>query len=109
MSVGPSPKVAMPVSTVVSLYANAQRISFEMPTVERDLTGKNRVGMRSSRESNPTFVAEGDAKCGTITQIPRNRMSVGLQCTSTKILADFIVANLKMKWILFSRADPHLL
>ncbi len=66
----PSPEVAMPVSTVVSLNSEPQRVPLKTPAIQRDPAGKKRVGMRGSRESNPALVAQRDAKRGTIMQSP---------------------------------------
>src|ERR1039458_9015792 len=70
IGMGPSPEVAMPVSAVVSLNSEPQRIPFKTPAIQRDLAGKKRVGMRGSRESNPALVAQRDAKLGSTVQIP---------------------------------------
>ena len=70
MRMGPSPEVAMAVTTVVSLHSEAQWVSCKTPAVQRNLAGKKRVGMRRSGESNPPLVAERDAKCRTIAEVP---------------------------------------
>jgi hypothetical protein len=48
ISVRPAPKVAMPVSTIVSLNSEAQWIHFAAAAIESDLPGKQRIGMRRS-------------------------------------------------------------
>ena len=66
----PRPEVAMPVSTVVSLYAEAQRVPSETPAIKRDLPRKHCIGMRRARETNPALVAQRQAKSGTVIQVP---------------------------------------
>ena len=101
----PRPEVAMPVSAVVSLHSKPQRLSFETPAIQPDHAGKNRVGMRRSRESNPALVAQRDPKFGMILQIPRDRMPSNFQFSAAGALADFILAHSEMKWILSSGAE----
>ncbi len=109
----------MPVSAVVSLHSGSQRIPPKTPAIEiaaiyvpaaikaiyGDLAGKERVGMRSARKSDPSLVAQCNAKTGTPLQIPRNRVPINLQIPPAGILVDFVVANSEMKWILSSRAQ----
>jgi len=98
----PGPELAMPVSTVVSLNAETQRVSCKTPSIQRDRARKKRIGMRRSRESYPSLIAQRIAKCRTIIQIPRNRVSLGVQCSPAGALADFIVADSEVEWILAS-------
>src|SRR5208282_5950741 len=70
ISMGPSPEVAMPVSAVVSLHSEPQRVSLKSPAIQRDVAGKKRIGMRGARESNPALVAQRGAKRGTVMQVP---------------------------------------
>ncbi len=117
---GPSPELTMPVSAVVSLHSGSQRIPPKTPAIDiaaiylpaisikaiyRDLAGKKRVRMRSARKSDPSLVAQRNAKRGTPLQIPRNRVPINLQVPPAGILAHFVVANSEMKWILSSRAQ----
>ena len=101
----PSPEVAMPVSAVVSLHSEAQRIAFEAPAIERDLAGKKRVGMRRSRESNPALVAQRDAKCGTIA----DSHEIAWPSTSNAPWQEFspisLLPILEVEWILPSGAE----
>ena len=60
--VRPPPEAAMPVSTVVPLHAEAQRISGKLPAIERDLSGEERIRMRRSGKPDPALVAQGDSK-----------------------------------------------
>ncbi len=60
----------MPVSTVVSLHAESQRISGNGSAIEYDLSRKECIGVGRARETNPAFVAQGHAKSGAVTQIP---------------------------------------
>ena len=53
----PSPEVTMPVPTVMPLNSEPQRASIKTPVIKGDLSRKNRVGMRGSRESNPALIA----------------------------------------------------
>src|ERR1035438_10214905 len=105
IGVGPSPEVAMAVSTIVSLNSEPQRIPVKTAAIERDVPGKKRVGMRCSGESNPAFVAQRETKCGLILDIPGNRVAINFQRSAAGILADFVVADSKMEWILPSRAE----
>ncbi len=100
----------MAVSTVVSLHSESQRISPKTPAIDvaaiyGDLAGKKRVGMRSARKSDPSLVAQCNAKRGTPLQIPRNRVPINFQVPPAGILADFVVAKSEMKWILSSHAE----
>ena len=58
----PSPKVAVPVSAVVALNSEAERISAKDLAIENDLTRKCGIRVRRSRETNPSFIAQGYAK-----------------------------------------------
>lgn len=74
----PGPEIAMPVSTVMSLHAEPERVACRSSTIEDNLAGKNRIGMRRPRETDPAFVAQCYAKSGTIVQIPGDSVSVDL-------------------------------
>jgi len=105
----PRPEVAMPVSAVVSLHAKAQRVAGEAPAIERDLPGKKCIGMRRSRETNPAFVAQRDAKRGTVAQMPRDRVTINCQVSPAGILMDRVIARSKMKWSLAFAAEIQAL
>jgi len=107
--VGPSPEVAMPVSAVVSLHSEPQRIARKAPAIKHDLAGKKRVGMRGSRESNPALVAQRDPKCGTTVQVPRNCVPRNLHFSSARVLADFMVADLEVERTLPAGAELQTL
>jgi hypothetical protein len=100
MRMRPSPEVAMPVSTIVSLNSDPQRASVKTPPIQRDPARKDSIGMRSSREADPAFIAERDAKRRTIMQIPCNRVPLNFQYASTGILADLVLADSKVEGIL---------
>jgi len=102
---GPSPEVAMPKSRVVPLYSEPQRIPIKTAAIERDLAGKNRVGMWRSGKSDPSLVAQGDAKRGTPVQIPRDRVALNFQVPPAGIFGDFVVADSQVKRILPPRAE----
>ncbi len=63
--------------------------------------------MRSSREPDPSLMAQRAAKRRTITQIPRNLMSVNVQVSTAKILANFVRRNPKPKRVLSPVAEFH--
>src|SRR5208337_4250551 len=74
-----------------------------------DLAGKKRIGMRCSRESNPSLVAEREAKGGTPVQVPRNCVPINFQRSAAGILSDFTGPNTKMEWILPPCAETEVL
>jgi len=100
MRMRPSPEVAMPVSTIVSLNSDPQRASVKTPPIQRDPARKDSIGMRSSREADPAFIAERDAKRRTIIQIPCNCVPLNFEYASTGILADLVLADSKVEGIL---------
>ncbi len=102
---GPSPEVTMPVSAVVSLYSESQRISFKRPLVQSDLSGKRCVGMRRSRESNPALAAQCDAKSRMILQVPGELMSLKFQASTARCFANFVAADSEVEWVLSSTAQ----
>jgi hypothetical protein len=106
---GPSPEVAMPVSTVVSLHSEPQRVPRKTPAIQRDLSRKECIGMRCSRESDPALGAQRYAKRGTISHIPRNRAPLNFEPSPAGVLSDFIVANAEVERILFSGAEIQTL
>src|SRR5208283_479416 len=103
--VRPGPEVAMAESAVVSLHAEPESVSGKGAAVERDLAGKNRVGMRRSREANPALIAQSHAKCGTVAEIPRHCVAIDCQGPSAGIFLDLVAANSKVKRSLTSAAD----
>lgn len=103
--VRPRPKLAMPISAVVSLNPKAQRISLETPPIERNLPREKCIGMRRSGEPNPSLAADLDAKCGMILQIPRDLVSVDFQRSPTRIVLNAIVGNSQVERIFSSIAD----
>jgi len=109
IGMGPGPEIAMPVSAVVPLHSESQRIAGKSFAIQHDLAGKKSVRMRSSGKSNPPLVAQSDAKRRTPMQIPRNVMPLNLHHSATKSFADFIVARAELKRILFSGAEPQAL
>ena len=96
----PSPEIAMPVSTIVSLNSDPQRASVKTPPIQRDPARKDSIGMRGSREADPAFIAERDAKRRTIIQIPCNCVPLNFEYASTGILADLVLADSKVEGIL---------
>src|ERR1039458_3759419 len=105
MRMRPSPEVAMAITTVVSLHSEAQGITFKDPVIQHDLAGNKRIGMRRSRESNPTLVAHRDAKCRTVADVPGKRVPVNLQPSPAGVLVNFIDADSEVEWILPSGAE----
>src|SRR5579864_2531049 len=95
--VGPSPEVPMPVSTVVSLDSESQRVPSEAPAIECDLRRKHCIGMRRARETDPAFVAQRHAKSGTVIQVPRDRVTINFQGSPTRILVNLVVADSEVK------------
>ena len=93
----PGPEAAMPVSAIVSLHSEAQRVSGETPAIEGDLPEKKRIGVRRARETNPAFVAQRYAKRRTVVQVPGDRVPINLQGSVAGIFSDPIVANSKVK------------
>jgi hypothetical protein len=109
MRMGPSPKIAMPISAVVSLNSEPKRVAFKGLAIQRDLAEKKRVRMRCPRESNPTLVAQRDAKHGTIVQIPRDGVPLNLQCSPAGALADFVATDSEVEWTSLSVAETQAL
>jgi len=104
----PSPEVTMPVSAVVSLYSESQRISLKLALVQRDLSGKRCVGMRRSRESNPALAAQCDAKRRMILQLPGEFMSLNFQASTAECLANFVSGDSEVEWVLSSIAQIEI-
>ena len=101
----PRPEIAMPVSAVMPLHSEPQRISRKGSSIERDLPRKNRVGMWRTREANPALVAQGHAECRAVAQVPGDQMSVQLQAPLAGIFADAVIFNAKVKRIFPSPAN----
>src|ERR1700675_1246124 len=66
---GPCPEIAMPVSQVMSLTSETQRVSRECAPVEHDFSGENRVGARRARKANPPLVAQRYTKRRSVSQV----------------------------------------
>ena len=107
--VRPGPEIAMPVSAVMSLHAEAERIVGLTSAIKNNLARKNRVRMGRPRETNPAFIAQRYAKRGTAVQIPGDCVTVDFQGASAAILFDHIAAVSKMKWSLAARAKLQTL
>src|ERR1039458_3099031 len=105
---GPRPELAMPISTVMSLNSEPQRGALKTPAVQSDAAGKDCVGMRSSRKSNPTLMAQSDAKRGMTLQIPSERMSVQFQVSPAGSLPDSVGTDSKVKRILPRGANVEI-
>jgi hypothetical protein len=105
---GPRPELAMPISTVMSLNSEPQRGALKTPAVQRDAAGKDCVGMRSSRKSNPTLMAQSDAKRGMTLQIPSERMSVQFQVSAAGRLPDSVGTDSKVERILPRGANVEI-
>src|SRR5437660_3825766 len=70
VGVRPCPKIAMPVSAIVSLHAGPQNLSRIAPPIERDLPGKHSVRVRCTRKTNPSLITERHAKRRAVAQFP---------------------------------------
>src|SRR5271166_2712797 len=90
----------MAITAVVPLHSEAQRVRFDSAPVQRDMAGKERIGMWSSRKSNPALVAQREAKCRTIANVPGNRLPADFQRAAAEALADFVVGDSEVKRIL---------
>ena len=101
----PGPKVAMPVSTIVSLKPEPQRVSCKTPVIEGNPPRKTGVGMRRSRKTDPALVAQRHSKGGAVAQIPGNRMTVNFQRAAAGAVFDSIVTDSEVEWGLTSSAD----
>ena len=96
----PSPEVAMAITAVVPLYPEAQWVRLNSPPIERDLAGKHCVGVRRPRESNPALIAQRGAECRTIVNVPGKRLPANFQGPAAEPLADFIISDSEVEWIL---------
>jgi len=101
----PGPGVAMPVSTIMSLHPEPQRVPGKSPLIESDLPGKTRVGMRRSRKTNPALIAQRDPKGRAVVQIPRDRMPRNFQRAPAGVVFDPVVADSEVEWGLASGAE----
>jgi hypothetical protein len=104
----PSPVAAMPVSAVVSLYSESERISLKLPPVQGDPSRKRCVGMRRSRESNPALAAQCDAKRRMILQVPGELMSLHFEASTAGGFANFVGADSEVEWVLSSIAQIEI-
>src|SRR5581483_8472785 len=56
-------------------------------------------------KANPTLIAHGGAKCGTIMKIPGNVMAINIQCAFAGVLVDRVSADPQVKWRYASSAE----
>src|ERR1700757_2938115 len=105
----PCPEIAMPVSAVMSLHSEPQRVSRECASIECDFSREHCVRVWRAREANPSLIAQRHAKRGTVAQVPGDGASVHLQRSTARIFFNAIVANSKMKWALPSGTDVQSL
>lgn len=85
----------MAVPAIVSLHAVRQRVALRRVSVQRNLTGKNGIGMSRSRESDPTLAAELRVESGAVAQIPTDAMAVYIQMPAAFVLGDAVFTRLK--------------
>ena len=106
--VRPPPEAAMPISAIVPLYSEPQRLALKTPAVEGYAAGKRCIGMRRARKPNPAFIAQGDAKGGVILQVPGNLAAVNFQRSPAGVFLDSTAVHPKIKWTLLSGADMQV-
>jgi hypothetical protein len=101
----PGPGVAMPVSTIMSLHTEPQRIPCKTAAVKSDPSRKTRVGMRRSRKADPALGAQRNPKGGAVVQVPGNRMSLNFQRPLAGTVIDLLVADSEVEWSLAPGAE----
>ena len=87
----------MAVTGIVSLNAKAERIAGKAFSVEENFAGENGVGVRRSRETNPTFVAKGNSERGVVAKIPGDGVAIDVEIAPGGIFVDAVVSDATVK------------